>query len=636
MSVTGRRTAVPIACLTGLVLVLGPTATAGVRSDRVEPVPRGAVQRAVPPAPVRVADGSLPPQPGIPTRSRPRAVVAKLRISDTRVAPGERIRVSTRGSRARSGVKRVVIAFGDGTRTASRRANRVVTHAYRKAGSYRVSVTVTDRRGRRHRVVAVVFVVRPTAGKPLATGGLAPAVGTEIVSNDMLLGGEAALPASVNLDRYAVTPGNQGGYQSCGGWAVGYGLMGWLWRRAGNPSQAFAPMYLYSQTHLNGDGGSYSHTNLDILRDQGIDTSAHYGERAAYNDWQTQPTAAQRANAARHRISGWERVAYDGIVGATDSEMQIVKARLAGGRPVVVLMRWRSDASTNRNSVYYGTGTPGANHFMLALGYDSTGLWVQNSWGTDKGYGGFYKIAWSAVRNDLIEATSAFGLVTDSTGTDATKPTVSAIGKHFGKGFTSSSSGLPVTLSWSGSDNRGIVRYYAMARVNGTWTNVSLPSESATSATFNFAPGNTYSFAVTAQDAAGNWSDWSVTPDFRPSDFPEGNQSQSWSTGWQYESHASYQGGRAAYASAVNAWTTFTFTGTSVALVTLRYPGGGRARIYLDGVLMETIDTQAGSTQFRQVASSWTYPSPGTHVLEIDVEGTAGRPTVVVDSFLLM
>lgn len=637
MSVDGRHgtpsrmfLAPLIAPLTALVVAVAPAAVAVAAPDATRPVARAATTHAD-----RRSTAETPPQPGIPTRQAPRPVVAKLHISDNQVSPGTKVRISTRGSRAVRGVKRVVIAFGDGKRTVSRKLNRTVTHAYRKPAAYRVKVTVVDRRGARNSVVANVFVTRPS-GPGLATGGLTPDDGTEVISSDMLIGGDATLPASVNLDQYAVPPGNQGGYQSCGGWAIGYSLMGWLRKKAVGTNQYFAPMYLYSQTHQGGDTGSNAQDNFNILRDQGIDTSAHYGETAAYNNWQTPPTQAQRANAANYRISGWERTTYDGVVGATDSELYVLKSRLAAGRPVVILTRWRSDASTNRNAVYYGTGTLGANHFMLALGYDSTGLWVENSWGTDKGYGGFYKIAWSALRNDLIETTSAFGLVTDQTGTDTQKPTVGTVGKTFAQGYTSSASGLPITLSWNGSDDKGIVRYYAMARVDGTWVNVNLPSETATSATFTFAPGKTYSFAVTAQDAAGNWSDWSTTPDFTPGDFAEGNQWQSWSTGWQYEDDASYQGGRAAYASASTAWTTFTFTGRSIALVTARWPGGGRARIYLDNVLMETIDLQSSSTQWRYVASTWNYQTSGTHVLEIDVEGTAGRPTVVVDSFLLM
>lgn len=41
---------------------------------------------------------------------------------------------------------------------------------------------------------------------------------------------------------------------------------------------------------------------------------------------------------------------------------------------------------------------------MIALGYDSEGLLVENSWGTEWGNKGFGKLSWSVVAKDVIGA----------------------------------------------------------------------------------------------------------------------------------------------------------------------------------------------------------------------------------------
>jgi hypothetical protein len=57
------------------------------------------------------------------------------------------------------------------------------------------------------------------------------------------------------------------------------------------------------------------------------------------------------------------------------------------------------------------------------------------------------------------------------------------------------------------------------------------------------------------------------------------------------------------------------------------------AKIFVDGAYARTVD--AGSRTFDAstplFSKSWS--TSGTHVLVIRVEGTAGRPSVVVDQF---
>ena len=141
-------------------------------------------------------------------------------------------------------------------------------------------------------------------------------------------------------------------------------------------------------------------------------------------------TRAQTANAANYRISGWDTIFRHAgslggdTVGTTPTEIEALKGRLAAGQPVAIAFRVRQDFNTYRSGWYAGTGalTNGL-HEMLALGYDANGLFIQNSWGTDRGVGGYVYMTWDAVRRDLYEATFAHGLVAASSGGgDSVKP----------------------------------------------------------------------------------------------------------------------------------------------------------------------------------------------------------------------
>jgi hypothetical protein len=97
---------------------------------------------------------------------------AALRLGARHVR-GPRLRVRLHASDATaphksratdSGLRRVVVAWGDGRRTrvparAARRGVRL-RHVYRRRGAYRVALIVTDRAGNRVRIVHRVTVAR--------------------------------------------------------------------------------------------------------------------------------------------------------------------------------------------------------------------------------------------------------------------------------------------------------------------------------------------------------------------------------------------------------------------------------------------------------------------------------------------
>jgi hypothetical protein len=218
----------------------------------------------------------------------------------------------------------------------------------------------------------------------------------------------AVLPTSVDLRRWAVTPGNQGTLNSCVPWAINYALLGWYSRYSGRVGQPFAPMYSYSQINGGHDNGSKPIAALDLAVKQGADTKAHYIKNA--NNWKTKPNALQRRNAARYRISGYT-VLFSGAnqPGITTA----LKTSIAAKTPVAIMLAvrggfasLRSGATAVDNDV--STKVRGY-HEVVAVGYDSAGLIVQNSWGTGWANKGFGRISWRVVQKDVWEAETISG-----------------------------------------------------------------------------------------------------------------------------------------------------------------------------------------------------------------------------------
>lgn len=241
-----------------------------------------------------------------------------------------------------------------------------------------------------------------------------------------------ALPASVDLTRYAQKVADQGAVNSCATWAIGYGLLGWFANSQGHAGAPFAPMYVYSQVDAGSDAGSSPATVLQLLRTQGIDTAAHYalGHKASTTDWRHQPTAADRAHAAVNKITGW--VTLYNTWGAPGSmAVTALKRSLASGRPVAlgigVYNRFMDAYGTGAGSLVTSSGSLGAllgYHEVLALGYNSQGVRIENSWGTEWGDKGYATLDWNYIAQHTFEAETVGGL-TSTTG--ANRPVMTAV-----------------------------------------------------------------------------------------------------------------------------------------------------------------------------------------------------------------
>ncbi|MBI3746171.1 MAG: transglycosylase family protein [Chloroflexi bacterium] len=115
--------------------------------------------------------------------------------------------------------------------------------------------------------------------------------------------------------------------------------------------------------------------------------------------------------------------------------------------------------------------------------------------------------------------------------------------------------------------------------------------------------------------------------------FDESNDAVQFSGGWGAAEFAGYLGGQVRYAVAARTSVWFDFTGDSIAWIGPKGPTRGQARLYLDDVLVRTVDVYAPSFRPRAVLFSTSFDRVGSHRIRIEVLGTPGRPTIALDEF---
>lgn len=104
---------------------------------------------------------------------------------------------------------------------------------------------------------------------------------------------------------------------------------------------------------------------------------------------------------------------------------------------------------------------------------------------------------------------------------------------------------------------------------------------------------------------------------------------------WRVARHAGYKGDRVRYATSNGASAMLTFTGRRVVWYGPTGPTRGKARVYVDGKAVRTVDLRRRTFDPRAAIYSKRWSRSGKHTLRIVVLGTTGRPMVAIDDFAI-
>ena len=201
---------------------------------------------------------------------------------------------------------------------------------------------------------------------------------------------------------------------------------------------------------------------------------------------------------------------------------------------------------------------------------------------------------------------------------------------------TLSATGPLVQMSWPTRETgTGLASMAVRERVGtGAWSSVSISPALATTVLRRQSFGSLYTYSAQATDRAGNDSGVVEGPMISPRGSQE--SAASYRNRWTYSAYSKAWGGRTRYATNAGAYTIFRFTGRGVALVAPVGPTRGSARIYVDDAYVRTLSFYSRTAASRRILFSRSWSTSGSHKLKVVVAGTAHRPRVDIDGFVVM
>ncbi|HXG26511.1 MAG TPA: trypsin-like serine protease [Candidatus Binatia bacterium] len=220
---------------------------------------------------------------------------------------------------------------------------------------------------------------------------------------------------------------------------------------------------------------------------------------------------------------------------------------------------------------------------------------------------------------------------------DILPPKATVYSSRLSSGLMFSSSGIPVRLSWSGSDTGGSgIGTYDIARSidGGAWQTIATKVPHAWVDAW-IPTSHNVRFQVRPRDWAGNMGAWKVGGAVRLSIAQESGKSVTWSGTWKRLTVGGYAGGAARYSKTAGASATYRFTGRGIGFVTTKGPTLGKAKIYIDGRYVTTVNLYSSSWQYRFVAYQKTWSTAGDHRIKVVNAGTYGHSRVDVDAFVV-
>ena len=148
-------------------------------------------------------------------------------------------------------------------------------------------------------------------------------------------------------------------------------------------------------------------------------------------------------------------------------------------------------------------------------------------------------------------------------------------------------------------------------------------------------PGHAYRFSVRAIDAGGKFGAWSIGSTLDVRAIAQGSRLIDYDGRWARSTGERWWGGTAKHSSKAGSTATFTYTGRSFAWVGLTGSNRGKARVFVNGKRVATVDLHSKATHAQRIVWSASYASSAKRTVTIKVLGTSGRSRVDIDGFLV-
>jgi subtilisin family serine protease len=218
-------------------------------------------------------------------------------------------------------------------------------------------------------------------------------------------------------------------------------------------------------------------------------------------------------------------------------------------------------------------------------------------------------------------------------------PTAQAPVASFGTGLQMATNNLPTRVAWPAATDpsSGIDGYEVQASANGgAWGYTVATTAAKRDVVYPLGFDTTYKFRVRALDTAGNWGTWvesAITTRVHPYD--DRSASVLHNRGWTHSTVASAFKTTVTGSSHASSKIGLTFTGHQVAVVGPKSLKRGKARVYIDGIYVTTINMKSTTSLYRQVVFTHSFPAGGTHRITLQPTGTTSYPLFRLDAFVI-
>jgi C1A family cysteine protease len=207
------------------------------------------------------------------------------------------------------------------------------------------------------------------------------------------------LPDQVDLRQYCTPIEDQGDLGSCTGHAIS-GAMELLVKKNRGQTVQLSRLFIYyneraAEGTINSDAGAQIRTGIKSVKTFGACVEDLWGYDVT--KFTRKPKPVSYLDALKHRVLTYQRV----------TGLEAMLACLAAGSPVVfgfgVYDSFESDAVAQTGIMPMPAATERClgGHAVCAVGYDipSKMLIVRNSWGTDWGQQGYFKMPFGVIEN---------------------------------------------------------------------------------------------------------------------------------------------------------------------------------------------------------------------------------------------
>jgi hypothetical protein len=147
--------------------------------------------------------------------------------------------------------------------------------------------------------------------------------------------------------------------------------------------------------------------------------------------------------------------------------------------------------------------------------------------------------------------------------------------------------------------------------------------------------GGKVRFRARATDGTSNLSAWAYGPTITLATVQETSTAVVESSSWRRVSQGGALGGYVDATSTYGASAKYRFTGRSITWIGAMATSRGRARVYIDGVNVATVNCYSVTWVGHRALFAWA-GSYATHTLEIRNLATSGRPRIDLDAFIVL